>query len=217
MLDAREYHVTVLDMVKYDADFAKCAKTQVRGKTFHFKSTGMDMFNEFVVVRLDCPEWTELVKAWIKEAESKDLEPHTFPGDPKAHISVGKSEKWPQGIPNPHVKFDTRKFNINKNSMAVDPDWHKQWTEANPYLYHGRQDNPDAVRMHGIEGSFANYYPTPSVYMTNPPDLAEHFALHPGVEPEWEEDNHPGSYVYQIDTRKLDPKLLEPDEWHVSD
>lgn len=120
-MDAREYHITILDMDEYDAKFAKWAREQIRGKTFHFESTGMDIFGETVVVRLDCPEWKELAQEWGEKAAERDLEPHRFPGGPKAHISIGNSpgRKWPQGIPNPHVKFDTRMFNINKNSMAA--------------------------------------------------------------------------------------------------
>lgn len=117
-MDAREYHITVLDMEEYDEEFAKWARSQVRDKTFHFKSTKMDIFGETVVVRLDCPEWDAIALEWGEKAEARHLEPHRFPGGPKAHISVGKSpgRKWPRGIPNPHVKFDTRMFNVKKNS-----------------------------------------------------------------------------------------------------
>lgn len=366
--DARRYHITILSMDEYDEKFAKWARNQIRGRVFNFKSTGMDIFgDETVVLRLDCPEWTELVLEWQKEADDQGLEPRKF-NPPKAHVTIGKSPegKWPQGIPNPHLKFDTRMFNINKNSaqgepwrpgvwgkglvyneepivwettapsyggemspahpeygrenlgeyptkhnapivvspqgkyipaphwnisgellmgsqdpliqreldaldqrlnlyeqhpqmkridpsewkketrpqapsggfghaqnvldilnknsMAVDPEFLNSWTEDNPYLYHGRQEHPDVVRQYGIEPSYASYYPTPSVYLTNQQELAEHFAQNPGAEPDWyQEDDpyyehgseHPGNWVYVIDSRKLDPSRIDADEWNV--
>lgn len=138
--DSRRYHITVLSMDEYDADFEKWARGQVQGQTFHFESMGMQIFGgEHVVLRFECPEWTELVLNWQRKAEEDGLEPRTF-DPPKAHITIGKSPdgKWPQGVPDPHVKFDTRMFNINKNSMAADPNWINQWIQKNgPYLYHG--------------------------------------------------------------------------------
>lgn len=120
--DAREYHITVLDMDEYDEDFAKWAKKEVQGKELTFKSTGIDMFNDFVVVRLECPEWEDLASKWTEEADRRGLEPHKFPGGPKAHVSVGRShdKKWPRGIPDPHIKFRTRMFNIKRND-----GWHE--------------------------------------------------------------------------------------------
>lgn len=121
--DAREYHITVLDMDEYDDAFAKWARKETQGKSLSFKSTGMDMFNEFIVVRLECPEWEDLAQRWTEEADKRGLEPHKFPGGPKAHISVGRSQdkKWPRGVPNPHVQFETRMFNIKRNSAIGDP------------------------------------------------------------------------------------------------
>lgn len=154
-IDAREYHITVLDMDKYDEDFAKWARKRVQGKTLAFKSQSMDMFNEFVVVRLECPVWDEIARDWTEEAEKRGLEPHTFPGGPKAHISVGKSPngKWPQGIPNPHVKFETRMFNIKRNSM---------WHEAMPYYpgWEEKYEPEDASHLLGGSHDFYHYAPT---------------------------------------------------------
>ena len=177
-MDAREYHITVLDMDTYDEDFAKWAKKRVEGKTLVFKSQSMDLFNEFVVVRLECPVWDELAKDWTEEAEKRGLEPHTFPGGPKAHISVGKSpnKKWPQGIPNPHVKFETRMFNIKKNSMAWPLD-----------VYHvSPASNREAIEQEGLrsqESSFPMYNPTnmgrgiPGNYAFDNPEDAERYAM----------------------------------------
>lgn len=123
--DARRYHITILSMEEYDEDFAKWMRNHIAGRVFNFKSTGLDLFGEgkdTVVLRLESPEWTELVKEWGDEAHKRGLEPHRFPGGAKAHIAIGKSNgKWPQGVPDPHVKFDTRMFNINKNSV-----WHEE-------------------------------------------------------------------------------------------
>jgi 2'-5' RNA ligase len=118
--DTRRYHITILSMDEYDEDFAKWAKQQMRGKKFRFESTGMDIFaDEHVVLRLKCPEWTAIVREWTAKAKEEGLEPHVF-DPPKAHVTLGKSPsgKWPQGIPDPHVKFETATFNINKNSSV---------------------------------------------------------------------------------------------------
>ena len=123
--DARRYHITILSMDEYDEDFAKWARQQMQGRTFNFKSTRMDIFgDEHVVLRLECPEWTEVVEHWQDVAKEQGLEPRVF-NPPKAHVTIGKtpSGKWPQGVPDPHVKFDTRMFNINKNSATEnEPD-----------------------------------------------------------------------------------------------
>jgi 2'-5' RNA ligase len=118
--DARRYHITILSMDEYDEDFADWAREQIRGKVFTFESSGMEIFgDEHVVLRVECPEWTELVLRWQEKAERDELEPRKF-DPPKAHITVGTTPdgKWPQGIPDPHLEFDTRMFNINKNSMT---------------------------------------------------------------------------------------------------
>lgn len=119
--DAREYHITILSIDEYDDDFVDWMKDRIRGRSFHFKSTGMALFgpeNDVVVLRLECPEWRELAIEWGEEAEARGLDPRRFPNGPRAHVSVGRSPegKWPQGVPDPHIEFDTAKFNINKNS-----------------------------------------------------------------------------------------------------
>lgn len=144
--DAREYHITVLDLDTYDEDFAKWAKKETQGKKLHFKSTGMEMFNDFIVVRLDCPEWEDLAQRWTEEAERRGLDPHTFPGGPKAHVSVGRShdKKWPKGVPNPHIKFNTQMFNIKRNSA---------WHEAAPY-YDGWPEpeiEPEGAKLPNVD------------------------------------------------------------------
>lgn len=154
--DAREYHITVLDMEEYDDDFAKWAKKEVQGRELHFKSTGIDMFNDFVVVRLECPEWEDLASKWTEEADRRGLEPHKFPGGPKAHVSVGRSHdrKWPRGIPNPNVKFRTRMFNIKRNGA---------WHEAAP----GDPWQP------GVWGKGTYINGTPNIWEVTPPDVLD--------------------------------------------
>lgn len=146
--DAREYHITVLDMDTYDEDFAKWAKKRAQGKELHFKSKGMEMFNDFIVVRLECPEWEDLAADWTAEADKRGLEPHTFPGGPKAHVSVGRShdKKWPKGVPNPHIKFKTRMFNIKRNS---------EWHEAADVYHVSPSGNRESIEAQGIQGGLS--------------------------------------------------------------
>ncbi len=119
--DARLYHITVLSIDEYDEDFVRWMKMRINGRSFHFKSTGMDLFGpekNIVVLRLECPEWRALAIEWGEEAEARSLSPRRFPNGPRAHITIGKTAdgKWPQGVPDPHIEFDTATFNINKNA-----------------------------------------------------------------------------------------------------
>lgn len=230
-MDAREYHITVLDMDEYDEEFAKWARDQVRDKTFHFKSTKMDIFGETVVVRLECPEWDEIALEWGEKAETKGLEPHRFPGGPKAHISVGKSpgRKWPQGIPNPHVKFDTRMFNVKKNSMAwpqevyhVSPASNRQAIEQEGLRAHERDFptyNPTGILGTGIRGNYAfdnsedaeRYAIAHAEAQKTPMDI---FKVNPnGIDIEQDPESHeirPSQHDYRYeDPDQLDPSQFE--------
>lgn len=118
--DARTYHVTILSVDEWDDDFVQWMRDEIEGRKFTFKSTGMAMFgpdNEAVVLRLECPEWENMVVNWGEIAYQRGLEPRRFPGGARAHITVGKTDgKWPQGVPDPHIEFTTTNFNINKNA-----------------------------------------------------------------------------------------------------
>lgn len=152
--DIRTYHITILSMDEYDEDFAKWSKSQVQGKTFNFKSVGMAIFNDYVVLKLESPEWTELVLDWQEKADEMDLKPRKF-NPPEAHVSIGKTVdgKWPQGVPDPHVKFDTRMFNINKELM---------WRKSTPYYpgWESMIEPEDASYLLGSGQDFYHYAPT---------------------------------------------------------
>lgn len=214
--DTRRYHITILSMDEYDEDFAKWAKAQMRGKSFRFESTGMDIFaDEHVVLRFKSPEWTALVREWTAKAEEEGLDPHVFE-PPKAHVTLGKSPsgKWPQGIPDPHVKFNTATFNINKNSGA-DPTWWNQYIQENPYAYHFTQEqNVPRIAERGLVPWDAPLHDAPDtqyggdlkprpghVYLT--PDPNRHMGPM---------GNPSATHRVKIDLSKLNPEQVAPDE-----
>lgn len=122
--DARKYHITILTFEEYCEDFIKFMSNEIKGREFNFKSTGMELFeNGFVVLRLECPEWEELAVRWGELATNRELEPHRFPGGPKCHITIGNvpEQQWPQGVPDPHVEFSTKMFNVNINKKSDAP------------------------------------------------------------------------------------------------
>lgn len=214
--DIRTYHITILSMDEYDEDFAKWSKSQVQGKTFNFKSIGMAIFNDCVVLKLESPEWTELVLDWQEKADEMDLKPRKF-NPPEAHVSIGKTidGKWPQGVPDPHVKFDTRMFNINKNAMAADPKWLDSYMEKNgPYLYHITDpENVPSILQHGlIPWDQLGDRGTPQDHGT--PFLRPrpgHTYLRYESDPL--NEHHPNySGLLKVDLSKLDPERLNPDE-----
>lgn len=121
--DRRNYHITILSIDNDCEDFREWMTEEMKGKTFDFESTGLDLFNECVVLKLDSDQWKNLAVAWGKRAYDRGLEPRRFPGGPKAHITVGflgEEERKPRGIQNPSLKFTTGEFNINKNAAVAD-------------------------------------------------------------------------------------------------
>ena len=162
--DARTYHITILSMDEYDDKFAKWARKEMRGRHFTFKTTGMDIFaDEHVVLRMDCPEWTDLVRKWTALADDQGLKPRKFE-PPKAHVTIGKSPngKWPQGVPDPHIKFDARQFNINKNSADYwgwpEPEIEPEGVPAvqSEYFHHAPTVDRERIRQHGLQISLPN-------------------------------------------------------------
>jgi hypothetical protein len=124
--DARKYHVTVLTLEEYCQDFEKYMRQNAR-RELTFRSTGFDIFEDAVVLRLDCDPWFDMAVDWGEKAENRELGPHRFPGGPKAHVTIGYTVdgKWPQGLPNPNIEFTTKMFNINLNrtsGVRVGPD-----------------------------------------------------------------------------------------------
>jgi transcription elongation factor Elf1 len=118
--DARKYHVTVLTLEEYCSKFEKFMRQEAKGREFTFRSTGFDIFNDCVVLKLECDPWFEMAVDWGEKADNRELGPHRFPGGPQAHITVGYTVdgKWPQGLPNPNIEFTTKMFNINMNRTS---------------------------------------------------------------------------------------------------
>lgn len=195
--DTRRYHITVLSMDEYDEEFAKWARKEMRGRKFRFESKGMAIFaDEHVVLKFDCPEWTALVREWTSKAKAEELEPHIFE-PPQAHVTIGKSPsgKWPQGVPDPHVKFDTGTFNINKNSTehgSVPDYWGYPEPEIEPeganhlltgvhdFYHYAPTTERERIMRHGLQVSSPQYNPhwrpgetdqqPAGVYVTTEPD-----------------------------------------------
>jgi hypothetical protein len=110
----------------------------------------------------------------------------------------------------------------SKVGMALRPDQINQYIEENgPYLYHGMphqnewMDEPEfptlddriqSVMQDGLhpDWNMSQYYHIPSIYLSNDWAMAHGFAsLGRGN----------GGAIFRVDLRKLDPKLIEADEW----
>jgi hypothetical protein len=206
----------VLSVEKFDKDFEKWARERVKGRSFTFTSTGIDIFGDAVVLRLECPEWTRLALKWGEEADRRGLDPQRFPGGPKCHVTVGKTVdgKWPQGVPDPHIEFATGTFNINRNSKTADADpsyitdhFIPRVGEAYHYTHRG---NIPRIRQRGI-------IPWNTPVADAPGSIWQGDSLEPRpghtylTTHTWSDDPTKSSYV-KVDLSQLDPRRFTADE-----
>lgn len=108
-------------------------------------------------------------------------------------------------------------------AMAMTPEQVQQYNEQyGPYLYHGspelnewddehyRRPMEDRTQDILTNGLFPNemgmYHHKPSVYLSNDPAMAHGFAR--------SGQGGPGA-IFRVDINKLDPSLLEADEWQT--